>query len=324
MKKLLILSLLAVSLRAQLSENLIRILPVPGTGSGSVGRVDFYDNTRTYAVHVNALPGLTANIPWVWPSIADVSGNCLISGGLGRWNPGSCLGSPPLTTTLNSASTTLTVSNSGAGHALDVPSGATSLQALAIAGAFTGTHAQNVGSGDAVSFGLVSSTLGVLIANGGITANGNTTPALSTIANSGGGPALNVTTGGTISMGFTDSGGTCRMSFGAGGVTCPSDARLKTAIIPLGSDLGRILKLRPVSFKWKSNGESADGLIAQEVLKVFPRAVHRAPDGYLNISYQQLVPYLIRAMQDEQREIYGLAAWAGLLSIAVIYFLMRK
>jgi hypothetical protein len=116
------------------------------------------------------------------------------------------------------------------------------------------------------------------------------------------GPALTVSSSYAFAANFTDTGGTCRIGFASGGITCPSDARLKTNIAPLPSELARVMKLNPVSFDWIKSGENADGLIAQEVQEIFPKAVHEA-DGYLNISYPQLVPYLIKALQEQQSEI---------------------
>ena len=114
---------------------------------------------------------------------------------------------------------------------------------------------------------------------------------------------LTISASNNYSANFSDTGGTCRIGFASGGITCPSDRRLKTNIKPLQYELAGLLKLNPVSFNWIKSGESSDGLIAQEVQKVFPKAVHVAEDGYLNVSYQQLVPYLIKAIQDQQKQI---------------------
>lgn len=60
----------------------------------------------------------------------------------------------------------------------------------------------------------------------------------------------------------------------------PSDARLKDDIADLKNCLRTVLSIRPRTWRWKSNGESDFGFIAQEHREVLPLAVHQAePDG---------------------------------------------
>ncbi len=129
------------------------------------------------------------------------------------------------------------------------------------------------------------------------------------IQNIGSGQALLVAAASNVfSATFTDGGGTCRIGFASGGVVCPSDVRLKDNVKRLDTTLNQVMKLRPVGFDWKKGGSHADGLIAQEVQQIFPGAVHVGEDGFLNLSYQQLIPYMIRAIQEEQYEITALKA----------------
>jgi hypothetical protein len=86
-----------------------------------------------------------------------------------------------------------------------------------------------------------------------------------------------------------------------------SDARLKTGVENLPHGLPQLLKLRPVTYKWKkegSDGRLQMGLIAQEVEKVVPEVVRldRA-SGMLTVDYIGLLPVAIKAIQDQQKMI---------------------
>ena len=45
------------------------------------------------------------------------------------------------------------------------------------------------------------------------------------------------------------------------------------------------------------------GIIAQDVQKVIPEIVKERKDGYLAVQYDQLVPVLIEAVKDQQKQI---------------------
>jgi hypothetical protein len=81
-----------------------------------------------------------------------------------------------------------------------------------------------------------------------------------------------------------------------------SDIRMKTNIKNLKYGLSEVLKFRPVSYTWKSDANSKKiGLIAQEVQDVVPEVV---TDGeYLGMNYAELVPVLIKAIQEQQKLI---------------------
>ena len=101
----------------------------------------------------------------------------------------------------------------------------------------------------------------------------------------------------------------------AGAVTALSDIRLKENIDPLENCLSKIMKLNGVSFNWKDlpdivgqPGKRDYGIIAQEVEKVFPEAIHDSPhespdgDTYKTVAYDKLIPVLLEAIK-EQNEI---------------------
>lgn len=109
-----------------------------------------------------------------------------------------------------------------------------------------------------------------------------------------------------------------------------SDERLKENIKPLNYGLNHILQLEPVSFKWKEEKEDDFivpdnkkevklGLIAQDVQKVIPDVIvdkawyvdgEHPENGLqeveahrLGISYSELIPVTIKAIQEQQIEI---------------------
>lgn len=216
---------------------------------------------------------------------------------LGRYNNSGGLIDTPITIT---RSTGLTTFADAVTH-----SSTTTLN-----GTVNGTHGQNIGTSDSPQFAIGTFTSGISAFGITVTSNGIAVTGASTITTSTG-QALNVSTSGNaFSMFFSDTGGTCRMGFASGGVTCPSDVRLKTNINSMPSVLDRIMQLRPVTFNWRQSGETTDGLIAQDVQKVFPLVVHSGqgdagPDT-LHISYMQLVPYLIKSIQEMKLEIDAL------------------
>ncbi len=86
-----------------------------------------------------------------------------------------------------------------------------------------------------------------------------------------------------------------------------SSRRFKHAIHPLMGDgsLALIDKLHPVRFKYNSTNEQRDGgLIAEEVAKVDPHLVNFDKDGKpIGVMYIDLIPILISALQEQQKEI---------------------
>lgn len=76
-----------------------------------------------------------------------------------------------------------------------------------------------------------------------------------------------------------------------------SDAREKRDIKDAAYGLRELLKLHPVSYKWKRGNDPQEhnGFLAQEVKKVFPAAVH---DGAtLSVDYSALIPVTVRSIQ---------------------------
>ena len=84
----------------------------------------------------------------------------------------------------------------------------------------------------------------------------------------------------------------------------PSDRRLKTGIRDIERGLDAVLDLRPVSFTWREDGDSASlGLVAQDVADVLPEVVSVPDgDGPLGVDYTELVAVLVDAIQEQDAE----------------------
>jgi hypothetical protein len=85
----------------------------------------------------------------------------------------------------------------------------------------------------------------------------------------------------------------------------PSDIRLKKNIKNLNYGLEEVMKLRPVSFYYKTdttNTEPKIGFIAQEVESLVPEAVHIWKDSMQtrHMLYAEMVPVLTKAIQEQQ------------------------
>lgn len=96
-----------------------------------------------------------------------------------------------------------------------------------------------------------------------------------------------------------------------------SDKRIKENIKSVGSSLGRILKVRPVTYDLKETffedindqhkkeaideGKNQSGVIAQELMEVFPHLVQYNGEADLyEVDYIGITPYLIKAIQEQQ------------------------
>jgi hypothetical protein len=103
------------------------------------------------------------------------------------------------------------------------------------------------------------------------------------------------------------------------GVFQTSDRRSKTNIVSLNYGLAEILQIQPVSFNWKNknNPETKLGLIAQDLQVIIPEVVQshiweknkvsgaltKKELTRLGVYYSDLVPVLIKAIQEQQKII---------------------
>ncbi len=104
--------------------------------------------------------------------------------------------------------------------------------------------------------------------------------------------------------------------YATNGTINTSDRRDKTNIQTLNYGLEDVMKLRPVSFQWKNAPypQTKLGLVAQDLLEVVPEVVktHDWESGespeeakvveldHLGVYYSDLIPVLIKAIQDQQ------------------------
>ncbi len=91
--------------------------------------------------------------------------------------------------------------------------------------------------------------------------------------------------------------------------TVSSDARLKKNIKPIEDALGKMLKLRGVTYQWRdpaSQGNMAGtytGMIAQDVEKVFPEWINEDANGYKTltvIGFEGIVVEALRELREEK------------------------
>lgn len=96
----------------------------------------------------------------------------------------------------------------------------------------------------------------------------------------------------------------------ANGTTYASDERFKQNITAIQSPLQKLLLINGVEYEMKT-GEFLKnhfqqgrqiGLLAQNVEKVFPEAVNEI-NGYKGVDYARLVPLLIEAIKEQQKQI---------------------
>jgi hypothetical protein len=93
-----------------------------------------------------------------------------------------------------------------------------------------------------------------------------------------------------------------------GNITSPffyseSDIALKEDVNPISNALKKVLKLTGVDFIWKKTNQKGLGVIAQEVEKIIPHIVSTSNAGYKTVQYDSLVPLLIEAIKDQQKQI---------------------
>lgn len=99
-----------------------------------------------------------------------------------------------------------------------------------------------------------------------------------------------------------------------GALTHASDARYKTDVQPLDGALQTIENLHGVTYNYNQKAfpqmnfpaTRQVGFIAQEVQSVLPQLVSKDKEGYLSVDYVQVVPVLVEAIKEQQKEIAAL------------------
>jgi Chaperone of endosialidase len=86
-----------------------------------------------------------------------------------------------------------------------------------------------------------------------------------------------------------------------------SDVRLKNNIVRLENPLETISHINGYTYTLKSSSDGFAqpyvGVLAQEVLPVFPEAVRTGTDGYLSVTYDAFIPLLIESVKALREEV---------------------
>jgi hypothetical protein len=125
---------------------------------------------------------------------------------------------------------------------------------------------------------------------------------------------VRIDTAGNVGIGTASPSYTLHVNgtaYATGAAGALSDIRDKRDIAPLSTAaLDAISKLRPVTFLWKTPKDDGmkgrqTGLIAQEVEKILPSTILTANDARKSkaIKYNELTAILIKAVQEQQKEI---------------------
>ena len=90
-----------------------------------------------------------------------------------------------------------------------------------------------------------------------------------------------------------------------------SDKNLKTNIQPLSNPIEKIKQIGGYEFDWKPESDHTGhdvGVIAQEIESILPEVVTTRDNGYKAVRYEKIVPLLIEAIKEQQKQIDELKA----------------
>lgn len=139
----------------------------------------------------------------------------------------------------------------------------------------------------------------------------------------GGIERMRITTDGRAIVGSTTSAGSYNLQCWGTGVWAQgsyvngSDAKIKDNVAPLDSCLDVVKAMRPVTYQYKtsySDDQSVQpGFVAQDLQKAmagkpYLEGVVKDDKTNLNVAYQNLIPILTKAMQEQQEQIEQLKA----------------
>ena len=104
---------------------------------------------------------------------------------------------------------------------------------------------------------------------------------------------------------ITNYSGGVYLTQGATSWTANSDIRLKNINSHIENAVEKLSTLQTINFSYKDDKFKKQnlGLIAQEVQKIFPELIDKNGDGMLGVRYTELVPVLIKAVQELKAEI---------------------
>jgi hypothetical protein len=85
-----------------------------------------------------------------------------------------------------------------------------------------------------------------------------------------------------------------------------SDANLKTNITTSPYGLQQVLQMKPVQYNWKTNPSTnlQIGFLAQDIKEIIPEVVVTPANGDpMGMKYSELIPVLVKAIQEQQKQI---------------------
>jgi len=181
----------------------------------------------------------------------------------------------------------------------------------------------NMTSSGAVNLESVSSSLtmtssgavNLASVSGSLTMTSGSTVNLATNNNTG---AVNISTIGNRTTTIGVNSGTSKVVIDAvevvitNGITVSSDIRLKENFEPMSNALELVSQLNGLYYTWKKDAGVDKprklGFIAQEVEKVIPELVKTDSEGMKSVDYVSVVPVLVEAIKNQQKQIDELKA----------------
>jgi hypothetical protein len=132
---------------------------------------------------------------------------------------------------------------------------------------------------------------------------------------------MRITSGGEVYIAGTTDQGAYNLQvngtgvWGAGAYVNGSDIALKQNILPLDNSLELVKKMKPVTYTYKESYSTDNsiqtGFIAQDLQELlkdknYLNGIVKQGPEYLNVAYQNLIPLLVKAIQEQQIEIENL------------------
>jgi len=173
--------------------------------------------------------------------------------------------------------------------------------ALGYAALYQSTGSSNIGIGNQAGSSQTTGSNDIYIGNAGVSGESDTIRIGSSQTATFVAGVHGVTTGGTGVPVLIDANGQLG--------TISSSARFKDEIQDMGEATEGLLKLRPVTFRYKAQpeGRTEFGLIAEEVEKVMPELVVCSSSGEVEtVLYHEMPAMLLNELQKQQRQIQEL------------------
>ena len=170
----------------------------------------------------------------------------------------------------------------------------------------SGENSLVVGGGNVTNSGSSRSIIGGQQNN---LASGSNACFMIGVSNTLSGTNSSIISGGGINMTGNDTAYAQNLTV-LGTFTNISDKRFKSHIEEIPYGLHEILKLNPTIYHYKGREKEGKylGLIAQNVQETIPEVVSVVDnkEGYLGVSYVELIPILIKSIQQQQEQIKDL------------------